>query len=196
MHVTRARPSACSKCTPAAPVFSLRCLLCGTRGAGAGLWCGGGHLEPRGLPLHPAERADTLLGGVGGGHLPHGAGRRWVGTARGGTAGYCWQGGCLDPPALRAWLPGHSTERGSGWTDQDRACGDAGSTGGADWQGVAATHRPLPCPADLDFDTPPWPHVSRAAKDLVRRLLQRDPAKRPRGVDILQVGGRLSLHAT
>ncbi|GAB4814919.1 hypothetical protein N2152v2_001965 [Parachlorella kessleri] len=38
--------------------------------------------------------------------------------------------------------------------------------------------------AEVDFDTPPWPHVSRAAKDLVRCMLQRNPDKRPTAAEI------------
>lgn len=40
--------------------------------------------------------------------------------------------------------------------------------------------------ADLDLDTPPWPQISRHAKDLVRRMLQRDPALRPTPAEVLQ----------
>lgn len=39
--------------------------------------------------------------------------------------------------------------------------------------------------ADLDFDTPPWPHVSRAAKDLVRLMMDRDATKRPTAAEVL-----------
>ncbi|KAK9810447.1 hypothetical protein WJX72_010861 [[Myrmecia] bisecta] len=39
---------------------------------------------------------------------------------------------------------------------------------------------------DLDFATAPWPEISDAAKDCVRKLLTRDPAKRPTAHDILQ----------
>lgn len=33
-------------------------------------------------------------------------------------------------------------------------------------------HTALLASPDLDLDTPPWPSVSRHAKDLVRRMLQ------------------------
>lgn len=48
-------------------------------------------------------------------------------------------------------------------------------------------------PADLDFDTPPWPHISRGAKDLVRCMLQRNPAKRPTAHEVLKVGSTAPL---
>jgi calcium-dependent protein kinase len=31
---------------------------------------------------------------------------------------------------------------------------------------------------DLDFSTEPWPSISESAKDLVRKMLIRDPKKR------------------
>lgn len=31
---------------------------------------------------------------------------------------------------------------------------------------------------DLDFNSDPWPSISESAKDLVRRMLIRDPKKR------------------
>lgn len=31
---------------------------------------------------------------------------------------------------------------------------------------------------DLDFISDPWPNISKGAKDLVRRMLVRDPKKR------------------
>lgn len=39
--------------------------------------------------------------------------------------------------------------------------------------------------ADIDFDSHPWPLISRPAKDIVRRMLQRDPAKRPTAAQLL-----------
>ncbi|PSC74081.1 calcium-dependent kinase 34-like [Micractinium conductrix] len=40
--------------------------------------------------------------------------------------------------------------------------------------------------ADIDLETSPWPSVSRAAKDLVRSMLQRDPSRRPTPAEILK----------
>ncbi|KAL4437336.1 hypothetical protein ABPG75_004475 [Micractinium tetrahymenae] len=40
--------------------------------------------------------------------------------------------------------------------------------------------------ADLDLESQPWPQISPAAKDLVRRMLQRDPARRITPAQILQ----------
>lgn len=31
---------------------------------------------------------------------------------------------------------------------------------------------------DLDFSSEPWPSISKSAKDLVRKMLNRDPEKR------------------
>ena len=31
---------------------------------------------------------------------------------------------------------------------------------------------------DLDFSSEPWPSISKSAKDLVRKMLNRDPGKR------------------
>ena len=39
--------------------------------------------------------------------------------------------------------------------------------------------------ADLDLDSAPWPLVSEEAKQLLRSLLDKDPAKRPTPADIL-----------
>jgi calcium-dependent protein kinase len=41
--------------------------------------------------------------------------------------------------------------------------------------------------ADIDFQTPPWPSVSSAAKDCVRQLLNVKPDKRPTASQLLQV---------
>ncbi|KAI3432381.1 hypothetical protein D9Q98_003937 [Chlorella vulgaris] len=40
--------------------------------------------------------------------------------------------------------------------------------------------------AELDLESSPWPSVSTHAKDLVRRMLQRDPARRPTPAEVLQ----------
>ena len=42
----------------------------------------------------------------------------------------------------------------------------------------------------MDQKTAPWPSISEAGRDIVRRLLTRDPAKRPTAAEILQVGCR------
>ncbi len=41
--------------------------------------------------------------------------------------------------------------------------------------------------ADLDFQTPPWPSISQAAKDCVRQLLNVAPKARPTSSQLLQV---------
>ena len=41
--------------------------------------------------------------------------------------------------------------------------------------------------AEVDFASPPWPSVSRLGRDLMQRMLQRDPRKRPTPVQVLQV---------
>ena len=38
---------------------------------------------------------------------------------------------------------------------------------------------------DLDFTSDPWPHISASAKDLVRRMLVRDPKKRLTAHEVL-----------
>jgi serine/threonine protein kinase len=38
----------------------------------------------------------------------------------------------------------------------------------------------------LDFDAEPWPSVSEGAKDLVRRMLIRDPRKRLTAHEVLR----------
>lgn len=40
--------------------------------------------------------------------------------------------------------------------------------------------------SDLDFETDPWPQISSAAKDCVRRMLERNPAKRAKADEILK----------
>lgn len=39
---------------------------------------------------------------------------------------------------------------------------------------------------DIDFKTAPWPSISEAAKDCVRKLLTMDPAHRPTAQQILE----------
>ena len=41
---------------------------------------------------------------------------------------------------------------------------------------------------NIDMKTAPWPQLSEAARDCVRKLLTRDPARRPTATEILQVG--------
>lgn len=38
---------------------------------------------------------------------------------------------------------------------------------------------------DLDFSSDPWPSISEGAKDLVRKILVRDPRKRPTAHEVL-----------
>jgi calcium-dependent protein kinase len=38
---------------------------------------------------------------------------------------------------------------------------------------------------DLDFSSDPWPSISDSAKDLVRKMLVRDPRRRPTAHDVL-----------
>lgn len=40
--------------------------------------------------------------------------------------------------------------------------------------------------AEIDFESPPWPSLSRPAKDIVKRALQRDPDRRPTAQQLLQ----------
>lgn len=40
--------------------------------------------------------------------------------------------------------------------------------------------------ADVDFQAEPWPLLSRPAKDIVQKMLQRDPARRPSAQQLLQ----------
>lgn len=40
--------------------------------------------------------------------------------------------------------------------------------------------------SDLDFKTAPWPNVSDAAKDCVRRLLNRNASQRATAAEVLQ----------
>ena len=37
----------------------------------------------------------------------------------------------------------------------------------------------------IDFDSAPWPSISRSAKDLVRRMLTQDPKKRITSAEVL-----------
>lgn len=39
--------------------------------------------------------------------------------------------------------------------------------------------------AELDFNTDPWPKISDSAKDLVKKMLVRDPKKRPTAHEVL-----------
>ena len=43
----------------------------------------------------------------------------------------------------------------------------------------------------VDFKTTPWPQLSDAAKDCVKELLCKDPAKRPTTAQILQASSHL-----
>lgn len=38
---------------------------------------------------------------------------------------------------------------------------------------------------DLNFSSDPWPHISESAKDLIRRILVRDPKKRLTAHEVL-----------
>lgn len=38
---------------------------------------------------------------------------------------------------------------------------------------------------DLDFDSDPWPGISESAKDLVRKMLDRDPRRRLTAHEVL-----------
>ena len=38
---------------------------------------------------------------------------------------------------------------------------------------------------DLDFSSEPWPNISESAKDLVRKMLVRDPRKRITAHEVL-----------
>ena len=38
---------------------------------------------------------------------------------------------------------------------------------------------------DLDFESDPWPNISEGAKDLVRKMLLRDPKKRITAYEVL-----------
>ena len=40
--------------------------------------------------------------------------------------------------------------------------------------------------SDLDFSTEPWPSISESAKDLVRKMLVRDPSKRLTAFEVLR----------
>ena len=40
--------------------------------------------------------------------------------------------------------------------------------------------------AEIDFESHPWPKISKPAKDIVRRMLERDPQKRPTATQLLQ----------
>ena len=46
---------------------------------------------------------------------------------------------------------------------------------------------------NLDLKTAPWPTISEAAKDCVRKLLTRDPSRRPSAREVLQVDFLLAL---
>lgn len=39
--------------------------------------------------------------------------------------------------------------------------------------------------ADIDFKSEPWPHISDSAKDLVTKMLVREPNKRLTGHEVL-----------
>ena len=39
---------------------------------------------------------------------------------------------------------------------------------------------------EIDVESPPWPSISACAKDLVRRMLARDPYKRPTSDQVLR----------
>ena len=41
--------------------------------------------------------------------------------------------------------------------------------------------------AQVDFETPPWPKISKEAKDCVQRLLLVKPEARPSAGELLQV---------
>lgn len=40
--------------------------------------------------------------------------------------------------------------------------------------------------SDLDFSSDPWPSISESAKDLVKKMLVRDPSKRLTAFDVLR----------
>ena len=40
--------------------------------------------------------------------------------------------------------------------------------------------------SDLDFTSDPWPGISESAKDLVQKMLVRDPSKRLSAFDVLR----------
>jgi calcium-dependent protein kinase len=40
--------------------------------------------------------------------------------------------------------------------------------------------------ADINFESHPWPKISKPAKDIVKRMLERDPQKRPTAAQLLQ----------
>jgi calcium-dependent protein kinase len=40
--------------------------------------------------------------------------------------------------------------------------------------------------ADINFESHPWPKISKPAKDIVRKMLERDPNKRPTAAQLLQ----------
>lgn len=40
--------------------------------------------------------------------------------------------------------------------------------------------------SDLDFTSDPWPGISESAKDLVKKMLVRDPSKRLSAFDVLR----------
>ena len=41
--------------------------------------------------------------------------------------------------------------------------------------------------ADIDFDSAPWPSISKPGKDIVKKMLDRNPAKRPTAGQLLQL---------
>lgn len=49
--------------------------------------------------------------------------------------------------------------------------------------------------AEIDFQTPPWPSISQAAKDCVRQLLNVAPEARPTASKLLQVCPHAIPHA-
>lgn len=40
---------------------------------------------------------------------------------------------------------------------------------------------------ELDFESDPWPSISRSAKDLVRKMLTQDPKKRYTSTQVLGI---------
>jgi len=39
---------------------------------------------------------------------------------------------------------------------------------------------------NYDFDSAPWPQISKHAKDLIRWMLRVDPSQRPSAAEVLQ----------
>jgi calcium-dependent protein kinase len=40
--------------------------------------------------------------------------------------------------------------------------------------------------ADINFESHPWPKISKSAKDIIKKMLNRDPAKRPTAAQLLE----------